>query len=613
MTEKSVAESSNVRFPIGFKLITFISILLLVALGGLTMLVTIMVGNDVRITAETNNMENNLRAVSDTENLLNLVRSGTVNLLDTLDLFGGPLAANAERAVYIFFKQNYNIAAISFWGRTFINYSFFAEKASPVPPIEDLFMQWQEFEEAERLKNVSPEFDIPMAFLGFPHENGHIYVLFSADALSMSYGQGINKSVLLNSYGEIIVHYDPVMNRIGGRVFDDEQIRAVMESPVRTIQVIYTNAEGTRFFTSFSKLPQTASIVVTYIEYDKVFQGVVATRNQNIFLAGAVLLTAILFIWFFSKSISIPLKNLSAAAVRIADGDYELSLPVKGADEISALTSSFISMGKGLAERERLKDSFGRFTNPAIVEQAMTGKLALGGENKHATIFFSDIRLFTTMAEEMSPQDIVGFLNSYMTKMVDCITTTGGVVDKFIGDAIMSVWGAPVSHGDPGQDAMAAVRAALLMRGALHELNKARDTPQRPFIRIGCGINTGDVVAGQIGSSKRMEYTVVGDAVNLAARTESLNKVFNTDILITENTWKFVKDKILVEEMPSVQIRGKKKPVRIFAVINEIAEGEETPEIASLAQVRHILRLPEPNFDKVDLDADKEYKINQES
>jgi adenylate cyclase len=206
---------------------------------------------------------------------------------------------------------------------------------------------------------------------------------------------------------------------------------------------------------------------------------------------------------------------------------------------------------------------------------------------------------------------VVEFLNQYLTRMVDCVDETGGVVDKFIGDAIMAVWGAPVSAGSPARDALNCVRTALLMRHRLWEYNKTRGDSRRPLIRMGCGINTGDVVAGQIGSSRRMEYTVIGDAVNLASRTESLNKPLHTDILITENTWELVGPYTITEEMPPVTVKGKEKPVRLFAVVNLKAKPEiPQPGPATLAELRRLLGLAEPDFGRINMDGEeKKYRI----
>ena len=238
----------------------------------------------------------------------------------------------------------------------------------------------------------------------------------------------------------------------------------------------------------------------------------------------------------------------------------------------------------------------------------------LGGETKETTIFFSDIRSFTAISEKLEPSEVVEFLNEYMTAMVECVNMTHGVVDKFIGDAIMAVWGAPTSAGSPKEDALNCIRAALRMRAGLIAFNRGRGGDKKPIIRIGCGINSGPVVAGQIGSVKRMEYTVIGDAVNLASRTEALNKPMGTDILITEYTYNLVRDHVVVEEMPAVTVKGKEKPLRMFAVVNMPAEdgipgaGAKGPQ--SLGQIRTVLGIPTPDFAKVNLNEDeKKYKI----
>jgi adenylate cyclase len=202
--------------------------------------------------------------------------------------------------------------------------------------------------------------------------------------------------------------------------------------------------------------------------------------------------------------------------------------------------------------------------------------------------------------------------------MVECVEKTNGVVDKFIGDSVMAHWGTAYTTGDAAHDALNGVRAALLMRVNLLEMNSKRgiNDPGNPHIRIGCGINSGIVTVGQIGSTQRMEYTVIGDAVNLASRTEALNKPLGTDILITEETWDLVGKYLITEEMPAVQVKGKEKPVRMFAVINlkvgkkGKAPAPEQPHPWTLAETRNMLGISAPDLSKVDTNAEeKKYKI----
>jgi adenylate cyclase len=180
----------------------------------------------------------------------------------------------------------------------------------------------------------------------------------------------------------------------------------------------------------------------------------------------------------------------------------------------------------------------------------------------------------------------------------------------------MAHWGTAYSSGSPEKDAYNCVRAALMMRAALMEMNKNRtaDDPGNPLIRIGCGINSGIVTAGQIGSDQRMEYTVIGDPVNLASRTEALNKPFGTDILITENTWDLVGKHLITEEMPPVRVKGKEMPIRMFAVVNIRQKNDEAPRgPQSLADLRKLLGIAEPELSKVNTgEEETKYKIGSE-
>ena len=364
-----------------------------------------------------------------------------------------------------------------------------------------------------------------------------------------------------------------------------------------------------RQFVAYNKLNIAGCIVITNIEYDKVFEGIAATTRRNIFLTGAVLCFSIMLIWFFARNISIPLKILAVAARTIEGGQFEIQLPSKRRDEIGVLTTSFQKMTSAL-------QIFGRFTNKEIAIKAMRGQIKPGGTPKHATIFFSDIRGFTAKSENFSnvygleaPDRIVHWLNRYFTKMIYCVEKKGGTIDKFIGDAVMAHWGAAYSLGSPEKDAVNCVCSALMMRKALYEMNKKRKKGDHndPPITIGCGINTGLVTAGQLGSDMRMEYTVIGDPVNLASRIEALTKPLGVDILISENTWRLTKKYLITEEMPSVTVKGKEKPLRIFAVVNYTSAKTGC---RTLAELREYLGITAPDLSKVDVNTHEEkYKI----
>jgi adenylate cyclase len=231
----------------------------------------------------------------------------------------------------------------------------------------------------------------------------------------------------------------------------------------------------------------------------------------------------------------------------------------------------------------------------------MCRELKPGCLPKQAITLFLDIRSFIAMSEGFTKSfgneatdKIIIWLNRYFNSMVECIKKTRrGVVDKYMGDALMAHWGTAYTSGSPENDACNCVKAALLMREVLVKLNREHrnNDPENPNIRIGCGINTGMVTAGQIGSDLRMEYTVIGDPVNIASRLESLNRQLATDILISEDTRKLVGDNFILEEMPPVTIKGLKKNLQTYAVINfsAVTTGPRT-----LADVRRLLGIGEP-------------------
>ena len=191
-------------------------------------------------------------------------------------------------------------------------------------------------------------------------------------------------------------------------------------------------------------------------------------------------------------------------------------------------------------------------------------KLGLGGKKSTVTVLFADIRGFTSMSEKMSAQQVSELLNEYFSEMEPIITSYNGIINKFIGDAIMAVFGEPIQDENHAKN---AVKCAYSMLNRVEKLNKKLTREGKPEIEIGIGINTGEVFIGNIGSVNRMEYTVIGDTVNLASRLESYNKIYQTKMLISTSTYKEVKTFADVIRIPDVQIRGKANKIDIYEVL----------------------------------------------
>ncbi|OGS17574.1 MAG: hypothetical protein A2219_01340 [Elusimicrobia bacterium RIFOXYA2_FULL_50_26] len=221
-------------------------------------------------------------------------------------------------------------------------------------------------------------------------------------------------------------------------------------------------------------------------------------------------------------------------------------------------------------EKRHIKKTFGQYLSPRVMEQVLSdpGYLKLGGQKQNLTVLFSDIRNFTTMTEASDSVELVSQLNEYLSKMVEVVFRHDGTLDKFIGDAVMAIWGAPIPQND---HARRAVHCAIDMLEELDKLNAKWKAEGRSPLEIGIGVNTGDMIVGNMGSKEKMEYTVIGDNVNLGSRLEGLNKEYGTHIIISDATYQAVRDMVEARHLGDVKVKGKTKAVEVYAVLGKKA------------------------------------------
>jgi adenylate cyclase len=272
-----------------------------------------------------------------------------------------------------------------------------------------------------------------------------------------------------------------------------------------------------------------------------------------------------------SREVSSATGALVRAMKRVEQGKLDERLAVATTDEFADMYEGFNRMTTGLVERERLRDAFGRYVDPTIAEDVMRHGAHMGGVTVNASVLFADIRGFTEMSERMKPTEVVSLLNRYFNAVEPAILAEGGFINKFGGDSLLAVFGAPVPQEDHAER---AARAALGMREALAAWNAREEAEGRVRLRIGVGVHCGEMVAGSVGTQNRMEYTVIGDVVNVAARIQALNKEWGTDILVSAEVHERIRARVPSKAMPPASVQGKSAPLEVYALLDG-SKGDE--------------------------------------
>ncbi|MBN2436753.1 MAG: HAMP domain-containing protein [Spirochaetes bacterium] len=620
-------KQKRVIFSVGLKLIFIISLIFTLSFTVMIYLATTLFKKDMTAFIENNNHKISIATSQSTEIYVkNIIEKGYIAAGNLIASKKTEIETSSENPLFL--SQNDDIIYMALIEknsegvlvnkRTFTSTEFFGESGIDREKVESFSDTLSsDIESAFNLNvnmfNPSPEFGYPLTGLAIPYRvideknaQSILFMLIKTGTLqNIVQMNDITTTYIVSDKGVVLIHPDMPEVLAAADISSLSIYEDFHKNPLDNGQKRY-DENGVLKIGSYQRINFSgfALGVITTVTQDRAFDAVIRLQRRNIMTAIIIITAVIMFIYFYSKTITTPVRNLVRATKQVEKGNYQISLKPLFNDEIGMLARAFNNMSQGLEERERIKDAFGKFVNPEIAERVTKEQLTLGGEMKNAAVFFSDIRSFTAISEKLHPEKVVEFLNEYMTLMVDCIDQTHGVVDKFIGDAIMALWGTPVSRGNDTEN---AINAALMMRLYLKEFNKTRGSDEKPVIRIGCGINTGPLIAGQIGSANRMEYTVIGDTVNLASRIEALNKPFQTDILISEASYNLVKDIFIFEPMKKITVKGKTQPQQIYAVINR-KDAPDGPR--NLSELRHYMGLEDIDINLVDSEGNEEkFKI----
>jgi len=287
-------------------------------------------------------------------------------------------------------------------------------------------------------------------------------------------------------------------------------------------------------------------------------------RNQALLVTCLMIAAGIGGAAGLATLLSRPIFRLVEGTRAIAAGNLNVNLAVRSRDEIGALTESFNQMARSLREKEMIKRAFTRYVAREVVEEILKDpeRMSLKGERREVTVLFCDVRGFTPLSERLSPEEVVSLLNDFYTLAIETTFKHDGTLDKFMGDAVMAIFGAPIPHPD---HSVRAVQTALAMREGIAGLNERRALLGKESVAIGIGVSAGEVVAGTVGTEDRMEYTVIGDSVNLAARLESNAKP--GQILISARTWELVRDAVETRPLGPIKVKGKEEQVEVYEVL----------------------------------------------
>ncbi|MBR5645273.1 MAG: HAMP domain-containing protein [Treponema sp.] len=664
-------------FPLSIKLAVIIGLIIISSLTTVTFLNSYFISADIKTTAQSNNMTINARSALSVKNELSSIRANILQLLDLINSSGYNTGI-AKQAEVFFFERNQDIAEISLitinektMGTTLdvhLKNSRFFSSNEIDPDLSSVFIEQIKNSLLASINgetivlNASPYFNRELLSLIIPYKESGLnqccLILFSMEKISgILTTTGSNETFIINVYDDLLVHPDSEKIICGMNMKNHpfvKKIRDTNQNNEEPLQFTYEEHDEKgkkhKYFGAYQKINIADIWILTSIPVNLVIEGVIKTRNNNFYLMGVVLfISFILIITFTRFAISKPLRHLTSAAEEIQKGNFNTeiisTLNTKRLDEIGILN-------KSTQDEQEFLNIFAKFTNRGVAKAIARKEIDFEPHLKDVTIFFSDIRGFTAISDgfknrfgEESPKQIISFLNDYMSRMVNCITISGGTIDKFEGDAIMAVWGIlrdddlsfeQLPDSNPSkkqkeashnlhvkQDAVNAIKGTIAMRYALMQYNKdARKFTEahknelkaeyKPHIRIGCGLNTGRATCGIMGSEDKMEYTAIGDSVNFASRTESSNKPCGTDILITQDTYNLLKNdyircpennftipdnckenEIIVEQIPvEFEVKGKGSQ-HFYGVVN-------MPQF----NIREFFRKADKNF-KLDCDCAK--------
>jgi len=368
--------------------------------------------------------------------------------------------------------------------------------------------------------------------------------------------------IVVDEDGKIVAHGD--LNAIGKKYQRPTSLKPLANA---TLVQSYDDSAGGEIIDfavplEFSKV----RVGALYLGFSDraIRQTIEKARGQTLWITGLMIIGGVLGAVGLAIVLTRPLLKLAQGTKTVAAGNFDVVLPVGSSDEIGDLTESFNDMAKSLKEKEKIKHAFSSYVARQVVDEILKNPdgIMLTGERRDVTVIFCDLRGFTPLAERLPPEEVVTALNEFYGLMIETTIKNDGSINKFLGDAVMAIFGAPVAYPD---HCIRAIKTALGMQAQVAELSARRVINGKPPIAIGIGVSAGEAVAGTVGAESQMEYTVIGDRVNLAARLESNAKP--GQILISQETFDKVANAVKAHCLGPMIVKGREEPVTVFEIL----------------------------------------------
>jgi len=456
------------------------------------------------------------------------------------------------------------------------------------PITKNLSYFLKSFDGETTLLNTSPGFQEATIAISVPLEEKSefiIVLLLKLEKILDAFKKvGINTTYMVNEEGLVLAHSDLKLVLSGKNLMASPIVRHMITSQSKNELKSFEDIDQKKYLGAFQKLGFANAGIISVVEEDIAFKSVYQLQARNIYIMIISLCISLIIIFLFAKTISTPVLNLLGETINISKGIFQIDLKRTTNDEVGLLTDYFKTMAKGLEEREKVKSMLGSMIDPVVVSEGMKDLAALKrGDEKIITAFFSDVASFSSISEQLNSIQLASLLNEYLSAMTLILKEHGGVLDKYIGDAIVGIFGAPL---DIGEHYLKASRASLEM---IHKLNELREywvkndlyNKDAQVMDIRIGLNTGLAKVGFMGTDAMGSYTMMGDTVNLAARLEAAAKDYGVNILISESVKAQIETEMFTRELDRVRVKGKNEPVKLYELVSKKSEVSNSVKEAS--------------------------------